>query len=945
MTESGTWATELEIFGVASLLNIDVYTFSCGQWLLYSGRQVYGEGAVKRGSIFLHHLNDNHYNVLSMVCKKKLCKEVHSECRGFHKLENYRRRLVEKKEKYRQNPEYRENVLDKKRQTYQTDPKLKKYALQSEKKRYRMYRTRILNKRRKKYSSCPQFKEEKKEASTRKYLINSCHRNSMKRKSICKYKSNSNHRKSVKDASISKYKINKEHRQYVKELSMQKYKLDEVHRKSVKDASILKYKSDPMQKSAVKENNRKRYKNDAKYQMQKKEYERNRYKTDEFYRNDKKTKSAKRYRDHDLKDDMLETKRVKYASDEQIRIKKREQSSKNRRAAYSKLLDQTVVMRLFQEKSKHSPEYICCCCHRLLFVNQVQSCDINLYETRNNNSKEVAEICIKKDYLHSCSTSCRPDCNRSSLWICKTCHRKILSGKIPAEAAVNKMKLESLPNELKDLNSLERQLIALHIPFMKVTSLPQGKQKNIHGPVVCVPIDLKKTTSLPRTTDESMVLRVKLKRKLSYKGYQEYQFVNPHHVVTALNFLIKNNAWYKDVQIDTNWESKNISDDSLTEKDTTKNISEDQDSPEEDSKELNTSVILDSCLQPVDVVQEVFCHYFDDIFNLAPGEGKNPVKMLQDEGNEAKTFPCLFPSGQNSWNESRDIKITLSRYFHNRLMNADNRFAKDSNYIFFSQYMSELNQVIEKTQISVRKSFQRNSSGKSVTPAMLQDPNLLSKMINNNEAIRFMQPIRGTPSYWQTAQKDLFAMLRQIGIPTWFCSFSAAEFRWHTTIEAILRQQSDNRRIDEMDWTEKSEILRSNPVTVARMFEHRFHIFMRDVILSPSEPIGKVVDYFQRVEFQQRGSPHMHCLFWIDGATKLEQDGEIAVCNFVDKYVTCEIPPESEDAHLRKTVLDVQQHSKKHSQSCRKKGTECPLIFQDHRLKKPSLQSRLITKI
>lgn len=408
-----------------------------------------------------------------------------------------------------------------------------------------------------------------------------------------------------------------------------------------------------------------------------------------------------------------------------------------------------------------------------------------------------------------------------------------------------------------------------------------------------------------------MVLRVKLKRKLSYKGYQEYQFVNPHHVVTALNFLIKNNAWYKDVQIDINWESKTNVDDCLTEKDITKKIPEEQDPPEDDLKDLNTSVILDSCLQPVDVVQEVFCHYFDDVFNLAPDEGKNPVKLLQDEGNEAKTFPCLFPSGHNSWNESRGIKITLSRYFHNRLMNADNRFAKDSNYIFFSQYMSDLNQVIEKTQISVRKSFQKTSSGKSVTPGMLQDPDLLSKMINHYEAIRFMQPIRGTPSYWQTAQKDIFAMLRQIGIPTWFCSFSAAEFRWHTTIEAILRQQSKNRPIDEMDWIEKSEILRSNPVTVARMFEQMFHIFMRDVIMGPSEPIGKVVDYFQRVEFQQRGSPHMHCLFWIDGAPKLEQDGEIAVCNYVDKHVACEIPSESEDAHLNKTVLDVQQHSKK----------------------------------
>lgn len=205
---------------------------------------------------------------------------------------------------------------------------------------------------------------------------------------------------------------------------------------------MQKYKSDPVLKSAVKENNRNRYKNDAKYQMQKKQYEANRYKTNEYFRNDKKTKSAKRYRDDDLRDDMLETKRAKYASDEQIRIKKREQSRNNRRAAYSKLLDETMVVNLFQEKSKHSPEYICCCCHRLLFFNQVQTCDLNMYESRNNNSKEVAEICIQKDCVHCCSTSCRPDCNRSSLWICKTCHRKILSGKIPAEAVVNKMKLE-----------------------------------------------------------------------------------------------------------------------------------------------------------------------------------------------------------------------------------------------------------------------------------------------------------------------------------------------------------------------------------------------------------------------------------------------------------------------------------------------------------------------
>lgn len=35
--------------------------------------------------------------------------------------------------------------------------------------------------------------------------------------------------------------------------------------------------------------------------------------------------------------------------------------------------------------------------------------------------------------------------------------------------------------------------------------------------------------------------------------------------------------------------------------------------------------------------------------------------------------------------------------------------------------------------------------------------------MKNDEALRFMQPIRGTPAYWSPAQKDLFAMLRQLG--------------------------------------------------------------------------------------------------------------------------------------------------------------------------------------
>ncbi|XP_062599557.1 uncharacterized protein LOC134261102 [Saccostrea cucullata] len=773
------------------------------------------------------------------------------------------------------------------------------------------------------YKKCASHQQKVKEASKQKYKTNPGHKKTVKKASVHKYKTNSEHRETVKEASIHKYKSNLQHRETVKEASIHKYKLNLQHRETVKEASIHKYKSNPQHRETVKEASIQKYKTDPKHKQHVMERSTEKYKINLMHRENVKATSIKRYRNPQFKRAFLKNCRVKYKSDKNFRERKKDQVKERKREAFLKLQNEIEVINKFKQNSCKSPEYVCCCCQRTLFQNQVRTFDSKSYESRDC-VKELVKMCAQEDYLHECTMNCHQGCTRSSLWICRTCHQKVLSGKIPAEAAVNRMKVTPVPMELKTLNSLEKQLISIHIPFMKVMNLPQGRQKNVHGPVVCVPSDLNKAISLPRVADETMLLRVKLKRKLSFKGYQEYQFVNPHHVIKALNFLMENNIWYRDTELNKNWEVS-AEEDCLIEADKSQQMSDTEDTDDQDPPAA--SIALDTCLQPIDVVQEVLDHYFDDVFNLAPGEGKNPVKMLQDEGNEAKTFPYLFPTGENSWNENRDIKITLSRYFHNRLMNADNRYAKDSNYLFFCQYMSELNQVIEKTQISVRKSSAKTTSGQKITSEILQDVDKLAKLLRNDDALRFMQPIRGTPSYWQAAQKDLFAMLRQIGIPTWFCSFSAAEFRWNSTIEAILRQQCDDRHAEDLDWTEKSEVLRSNPVTVARMFEHRFHVFLHDVIMSPSEPIGKVVDYFQRVEFQQRGSPHMHCLFWIEGAPKLDEDGEDAVCEFIDRYVTCEIPSESQDAELHKIVQDVQQHSKKHSQSCRKKGTDCRFNF------------------
>ncbi|KAJ8030338.1 ATP-dependent DNA helicase RRM3 [Holothuria leucospilota] len=189
-----------------------------------------------------------------------------------------------------------------------------------------------------------------------------------------------------------------------------------------------------------------------------------------------------------------------------------------------------------------------------------------------------------------------------------------------------------------------------------------------------------------------------------------------------------------------------------------------------------------------------------------------------------------------------------------------------------------------------------------------------------------MKKIRGTPAYWECSMRDLFAMVRQLGIPTWFCSFSAADRRWTVIDEAILQQQG--KAISKnIDWATHCEIIASNPVTATRMFEHRVQAFIKDVILSPAQPIGHVIDYFYRVEFQQRGWPHIHCLFWVKDAPLYGNSNTDEIVSFIDKYVSCKMPSAATEPKLHEKVLHVQMHSKNHSRSCRKGNRTCRFNF------------------
>ena len=83
---------------------------------------------------------------------------------------------------------------------------------------------------------------------------------------------------------------------------------------------------------------------------------------------------------------------------------------------------------------------------------------------------------------------------------------------------------------------------------------------------------------------------------------------------------------------------------------------------------------------------------------IAPGQEKKPVSILNDEFCEEQAFPYLLPKGKFGYKAPRDIPISPARYFNQRLLNFNQYFASDADYIFFTrlvyeQLCTKLNQV------------------------------------------------------------------------------------------------------------------------------------------------------------------------------------------------------------------------------------------------------------
>ena len=122
----------------------------------------------------------------------------------------------------------------------------------------------------------------------------------------------------------------------------------------------------------------------------------------------------------------------------------------------------------------------------------------------------------------------------------------------------------------------------------------------------------------------------------------------------------------------------------------------------------------------------------------------------------------------------------------------------------------------------------------------------LKKLIFQDQAYLFLRQIPGTPPYWQKFMYEVVAMVKQLGIPTWFMTLSCADLRWPELFQIIGKSQGFNltdKEIDALTYNERCSMLNLNPVIVAKHFQYRVETFFTEVLMIKANPIGKIVYY------------------------------------------------------------------------------------------------------
>jgi hypothetical protein len=196
------------------------------------------------------------------------------------------------------------------------------------------------------------------------------------------------------------------------------------------------------------------------------------------------------------------------------------------------------------------------------------------------------------------------------------------------------------------------------------------------------------------------------------------------------------------------------------------------------------------------------------------------------------------------------------------------------------------------------------------------------KILKSNIGYIYFKNICISLEYFQLIKKNVFAMIRKLGPPTFFIAFTSAEHQWHELVSSftnLYRNRKNRKHCETLEDKNIDYLIRKDLVTCSHYYRHRIND-LKQFICGEKILFGKVSDNYFVTKFQNRGSEREHGLLWIEDAPIYGKYSDSEIVKFLDKYITCDID------HLHQYLAKLYRHS--HTRSCKKqKNSHCRYNF------------------
>jgi len=512
---------------------------------------------------------------------------------------------------------------------------------------------------------------------------------------------------------------------------------------------------------------------------------------------------------------------------------------------------------------------------------QIQYKDITNFTSH---ELQTLNISLHKNALSALNYTECPNCfcnfynvtfenNRKICKKCRHCPDKYTS--------LNEMQPSPLPSEFLNLSLYEQLVISSVHTNVLIIRLKYG-QVAISGYTAFLEQDVSGfAAKLPNLRAPIIIVG-----RMREDGRVQQMKIRRDKVVGALKYLKANNPGYADKVIDVAL-LNSLPDDGYAE---ATNFIQDRPSFDDDGNLLSYARPSDSIdcgiLSSFSFDSTVGSH--NDILRRHrlvdfPARSIDLLNEFQTPNLCSQAFPHLFPDGKpeyfrgvGNWRPIQ--KVNFRDWASHLFSHRESRFREDVVFKFYCVNTIQRHEILFCGRLALRVTDLHERYSIDELREKIADDSFRKSLDS------YRMSVQGSRGYWNNHRGNLESMCRELGLPQLFVTLNSNDHHWHD-----LRLLMQSRSSPSSASSSLIELLKTDPFTPVSYFHSKVQTFLRDFFIAH---LG-VEYYFGKVEFQARGSIHVHFLMWHRDRASFSSEGYINapfIVEWADKYVSAMNP-------------------------------------------------------